>query len=299
MFFIRQENILVLAMSPNYRTIATRHGAVSVADTGGNGFPLLMLHGSANCKDVFRPQLEGPLAERHRLIAIDLLGHGQSANAEYPGTAYTLGGFAESAADVIAALGVKRLAVFGWSLGGHIAIEMLARQPIIAGLMLTGTPPVAPGPLGLLRGFQTNWDLLLASKEHFTERDVVRFHYLCFGDHGSAEMLEAIARSDGRVRAIAVSGMMRGDGADQKRTVETAKVPIAMVNGEHEPIARLGYIDGLDYQTLWDGRCHVIAGAAHAPFIERPEVFNALLNRFIANVEAYQQPVPMALPQSA
>lgn len=286
-------------MSPIHRMIATRHGAVSVADTGGSGFPLLMLHGSANCKEVFQSQLESPLAERYRLIALDLLGHGQSANAEYPGTAYTLTGFAESAADVVAALGVKRMAVFGWSLGGHIAIEMLSSQSIIAGLMLTGTPPIAPGPLGLLRGFQAHWDMLLASKEKFTERDVARFHHLCFGDHGSSEMLEAIARADGRVRTIAVNGMMRGEGADQKRTVETAKVPIAMVNGEHEPIARLGYIDGLDYQTLWDERCHVIAGAAHAPFIERPEVFNALLNRFIADVESYRQPVPMALPQSA
>ncbi|KKB12307.1 alpha/beta hydrolase [Devosia geojensis] len=286
-------------MSPSYRMIATRHGAVSVADSGGDGFALLMLHGSANCKEVFLPQLESPLAERYRIIAVDLLGHGHSANAEYPGKAYTLAGFAESIGDVVAALGVRRMAVFAWSLGGHVAIEMLARMPIIAGLMLTGTPPIASGPLGMLRGFQAHWDLLLASKEHFTERDIMRFHELCFGDNGGSDMIEAIARSDGRVRAIAVSGMMRGDGADQKRTIEEATVPIAMVNGEHEPIARLGYIAGLDYQTLWDDHCHVIAGAGHAPFRDRPEVFNALLNRFVSDVEAYKQPVPMVLPRSA
>lgn len=279
------------------RTLRTRHAEISIADSGGSGFPLLLIHGSGSAKEAFAPQFES--LERFRLIALDLPGHGQSGNAGDPATAYNVHGFAETIAELIASLRIDRMAVYGWSLGGHIAIELLSFHPAVAGLMLTGTPPVAAGSLGMLRAFHTKWDLLLASKEHFSERDALRFFALCFNGHGDPGLLEAIRRSDGRVRSTAVKSMMRGDGADQKRTVEQARVPIAMVNGEHEPFARLGYVAGLDYANLWEGRCHVIEGSGHAPFRDRPEVFNALLSRFVDDVAAHQVAEPATLARSA
>ena len=64
----------------------------------------------------------------------------------------------------------------GWSLGGHVGIELMARHPGVTGLMIVGAPPVGRGPVAMLRGFQTNLDLLLAAKEQFTEREAQRFY---------------------------------------------------------------------------------------------------------------------------
>lgn len=271
---------------PNVRSIATRHGTLSVADSGGTGFPFVLLHGSGSRKEVFAPLFEDHVTAALRIIAIDLPGHGASENATNPEASYRIGGLAEAVSDCVDALSLSAYGVLGWSLGGHLGIELLSRDARLKGLMVVGAPPVSPGPLGMLRAFQTNFDLLLASKEYFSERDVQRFFELCFHGNGSEADLAAIQRADGRLRPVFVRSMMRGEGVDQRRVVEQANVPLAMINGATEPFARLSYVRSLLYRHLWDGFCHEMDGAGHAPFIDLPDVFSALFLRFGADVAA-------------
>lgn len=267
------------------RTISTTVGNIRLTDTGGTGMPVLLLHGSGLSRAVFDRQIESPLAERLRLIAPDLPGHGDSEDARHAGD-YALPRLADCVSEVIAALGLDRFAIFGWSLGGHIGIELLHRLPGIAGLMLMGTPPVGRGPVAMLRGFNANWDMLLASKERFSPRDIERYAHLCFGDDVPPGALEAIRRADGRIRPAVSRSMLRGEGADQRRTVETADVPVAIIAGQHDPLVRLGYLSGLAVPYLWDGHVIVLPGTGHAAFREAADQFNALLLRFAADAEA-------------
>ena len=266
--------------------IRTEQADISVADTGGEGLPLLMLHGSGASKDVFAHQIQSSLPQRFRVVAIDLPGHGDSTDARDPARGYSITGFADTVAEVLNSLGIQRAAIYGWSLGGHIAIELAGSTSLVAGLMLTGAPPVGRGPLALLRGFHTRWDMLLASKEHFTERDAERFAALCFEDKIEPAFVAAIRRADGRARSVFQRSMMRGDGVEQKLTVENATVPVAIVNGAREPFARLGYFPTLHYGTLWRNTCVVISGAGHAPFWQKPDAFNPLLEQFCDDVAA-------------
>lgn len=264
--------------------LRTKHARISVRQSSGTGMPVMLIHGSGTSKDVFSKQFAHPMADRLRLMALDLPGHGDSSDATDPKAAYSLQGLAGTVGEVLDQLDIRHVAVFGWSLGGHVAIELVNSHPAIAGLMLTGTPPVSHGMLAMLRGFHTGWDVLLSSKEHFTPRDVERFARLCYGDHAEPAFLDAIRRSDGRVRANVFRSMMRGEGADQKQVVENASVPIAIVNGADEPFARLGYVNSLSYRMLWQDRCQIIAAAGHSPFLQKPEVFNPLLEQFAEDV---------------
>jgi len=262
--------------------IRTRAGALHVSDTGGRRAPIVMLHGSGASHAVFARQFDSPLAELHRLIAIDLPGHGLSENSIDPGL-YALPEMGAALNEVMGALELQRPTVLGWSLGGHVAIEMLAQGAPMQGLMLSGTPPLSPGPIGMLRGFQANLDLLLAAKEQFSERDALRFYQMCFHGAGDAGFLEAIRRADGRVRVAISRSLMQGEGADQKKMVERSSIPIAIVNGELETVTRLSYLSHLDYANLWGGTCHVLANAGHAPFWDQPDLFNRLLGQFAAD----------------
>jgi pimeloyl-ACP methyl ester carboxylesterase len=269
----------------NDKTIRVGEIDARVTDAGSGGFPLLMLHGSGMSRHAFDRQLNSALANRHRLVAIDLPGHGETANAADPATGYTITGLAQFVADAMKAMEIDRAAIFGWSLGGHVAIEMMAAYPeCVAGTMITGAPPVGRGPIAMLRGFQARWDMLLASKQTFTEKDAERYARLCFGNEPPAGIVETILRSDGRMRATVMRSMMRGDGADQRRTVETASVPVAIVNGSGDPITRASYLASLETASLWEGKTHTVSGAGHAPFWETPNVFNGLLHRFMEHI---------------
>lgn len=50
----------------------------------GKGEPLLLLHGGLGSIDMFRPMLLPKLAEKHKVIAVDLHGHGRTALGDRP-----------------------------------------------------------------------------------------------------------------------------------------------------------------------------------------------------------------------
>jgi pimeloyl-ACP methyl ester carboxylesterase len=279
--------------------LRTRHATISVRQSSGTGMPVMLIHGSASSKDVFAKQFAHPMADKFRLIAFDLPGHGQSSDAADPKSAYTVHGFAETAGEVLDQLGIRHAAVFGWSLGGHIAIELLNFHTAVAGLMLTGAPPVGNGMLAMLRGFHAGWDVLLTSKEHFSPRDVERYAKLCYGDNSEPAFLEAIRRADGRVRTTVFKSLMRGEGADQKHIIENTAVPVAIVNGADEPFARLGYVNSLAYRLLWQDRCQIISGTGHSPFWQAADTFNPLLAQFIEDVGRHSATLEKRMARTA
>jgi len=271
-------------MSTTDVSLAVQGLNIAVRISRGRGRPVLMLHGSGASSRVFEHQFEGELGETFRLVAPDLPGHGRSDDSSDPAADYTVAGLARIVDAVMEQLEVEAPAVYGWSLGGHVAIQLAATRGDIAGLALTGTPPVGPGAIASLRGFHARWDMLLASKVRFSPADAERFLRLCYGHSGTADVLAEIVRSDGRLRQQFLRSLMRGDGVDQKHVVETAVFPVAMIDGEHDPIVRRSYVDHLAYGHLWRGRCHLVAGAGHAPFWEQPVAFNQLLHRFVRDL---------------
>lgn len=124
------------------RDVRTSHGSLVVEECGSGETPVLLIHGNSSCRGVFQRQLDSPLSRRRRLVAFDLPGHGQSSDAPDPMRTYTLAGLADAAIELLERLGISEVVVLGWSLGGHIGIEMMQRFPGMKGLVITGTPPV-------------------------------------------------------------------------------------------------------------------------------------------------------------
>lgn len=264
-------------------SLATEHGNIAVEESGSGGLPLLLIHGNSSCRGVFHHQMRGRIAANRRVIAFDLPGHGQSDDAPDPARSYTMPGYAEAAVDVLRGLGISAAAVLGWSLGGHIGIEMIPRFPEMRGLMLTGTPPVTPADVAA--GFKPSPHMGLAGQEHFSEADVDAYAHATCGEPFAPFLRDAVARTDGRARKTMFEAFIAGRGIDQRQTVETSAVPLAIVNGNDEPFVNLDYLDDVVYANLWDGRCHRLPGVGHAPFWEAPEVFDPILERFLRDVD--------------
>ena len=263
-------------------TLATSHGAIAVEEAGQGDVPVLLIHGNSSCRSVFRQQLAGPLAQDHRLIAFDLPGHGDSGDAPDPVRSYTRPGLADAAIEILAKLGVGDVVLFGWSLGGHIALEMVPRLPRIRGVMISGTPPVGRGRMA--DGFIPAPHMKLAGQEHLSPEEIDAFGHAIFAEGFAPFLREAMARTDGRARKILFEAARAGIGVDQRQVVETTPVPLAVVNGADDPFIRLDYIDSLHYARLWEGECHRLPGLKHAPFWEAPDAFDPLLDQFLLDV---------------
>jgi pimeloyl-ACP methyl ester carboxylesterase len=95
--------------------------------------------------DQMRPQLEG----RHRVVAVDLLGHGGS---EKPESGYEVTNQADLVAQALGRLGVRDATVVGHSLGGAVAVALAERSPkLVNRLVIIDTSPGEhEGDLGLL-----------------------------------------------------------------------------------------------------------------------------------------------------
>ena len=273
-----------MTQSPHRHIIVTSHGSIAVEENGQNGIPVLLIHGNSSCRGVFRHQLRGRLVDNHRLITFDLPGHGESSNASNPNRSYSLGGLADAAVEVLDKMGVTEAVVFGWSLGGHIGIEMMSRFSGMRGLMITGAPPVKPGKM--IEGFNSSPHMGAAGKEELSEDDIEAFIQAIFGKSAEPFLHDAMARTDGRFRKRLFEAAHAGEGVDQRLTVESSPTPLAIVNGGADNIVKLDYFDTVAYANLWEGRCHRLDGASHAAFWEAPGDFDLILEHFLQDIES-------------
>ena len=106
--------------------------------------PLLLINGWTGDHRIFMPQI-AHFAERWRVVAINLRGHGAS---DAPQQEYTPPGFADDIAWQCGQLGLEKPVVVGHSMGGAIALELCARYPDLAlGLLMIDLPATAPAVL--------------------------------------------------------------------------------------------------------------------------------------------------------
>ncbi len=264
--------------------IRTSHGDIAVEESGSSGLPVLLIHGNSFCRRVFRNQMQGQLANNHRLIAFDLPGHGQSANAIDPRRSYTRPGLADAAVELLDKLGFDEGVVFGWSLGGHIGIEMIPRFPGMRGLMICGAPPVSPNQMS--QGFNSSPQLGIAGKQTLSEAEINAFVTGIFGDSAEPFLRDAVARADNRFRQRLFEAARNGEGVNQRLLVESSPVPLAVVNGGADRIVNLDYFDTVAYANLWEGRNHRLSSLGHAPFWEAPRDFDPILERFLHDVKS-------------
>ena len=266
------------------RLFATSHGAICVEDRGGSGIPLVMVHGNSTCRGVFARQMWDEVLRQRRIIAFDLPGHGDATDASEPERSYTRGGLADLALEVLATLDVREAVILGWSLGGHVGIQMLSQWPGVIGLILTGTPPIGRG--GMAEGFIDSPHRGLPSKGSFTSAEADRFARMIFGDPVPPFVRDAILRTDSRFREVLFGAVRAGEGLDQRAVVESSSTPIAVINGADDPLINLDYVDSLDYASLWEGRCHRLDDVGHAAFWHDAPRFNRLVARFLGDIGA-------------
>ncbi len=92
----------------------------------GEGEPLVLLHGAYMSNDVNWAGLIPTLAQEHQVIAVELQSHGRTTDRDTP---ITYEGMADDVAALLDALQIEETAVFGYSMGGAVAIRLAIDHP--------------------------------------------------------------------------------------------------------------------------------------------------------------------------
>jgi pimeloyl-ACP methyl ester carboxylesterase len=271
------------------------HGHQVVYRVAGQGPPVVLIHGMVNSSRHWRP-VALRLAERHTVIAPDLVGHGDSAT---PRGDYSLGAHASGARDVVNALGHERVTVVGHSLGGGIAMQYAYLFPERTERMVL----VSSGGLGrdvhlLLRAASLpGADYVLPA---LTSR-----HVLAFGRglgsllgrvglepagdvgvlaRGFASLDNAGSRQAflHTVRAVIEPGGQRVSAND--RLELAARLPTLIVWGERDSIIPAAH-GAAAHEAMPGSRFESFPGAGHMPHDDDPYRFAALLTEFCETTE--------------
>lgn len=245
---------------------------------------ILLIHGNSSCKEVFAGQLKDLIKTDLSIVVPDLPGHGESDNSRRPSTTYSFPGYALALSRLMRSLGYSSFHVMGWSLGGHIGIEMLASDPAVRSLLITGTPPVRLNPDGVARGFRWTAATALAGRKTFSCNDVRRYTTTMMGKRlgNDNRFLEMARRTDGNARRWMVANAMAGRGADEIDVVSASDRPIAVVQGKSDPFLRVDYLERVPFRNLWR-RKPILIDAGHAAHWESPIEFNDAMMDFVTN----------------
>ena len=105
-------------------------------ETHGEGRPLILLHGGLGSGEMFGPVIPA-LAAGHQVIAVDLQGHGRTADIDRPIDVRLMAG---DIAALIRHLGLEQADVVGYSLGGGVAFHTAVKSPeLVRRLVMVST----------------------------------------------------------------------------------------------------------------------------------------------------------------
>jgi pimeloyl-ACP methyl ester carboxylesterase len=264
-------------------TISLGSSTIAYRESPGAGTPIVLIHGNSCSGQAFERQFASSIADKYRLVALDLPGHGDSSPAMDPDTAYSLRGYAETLVQFVDRRGLQAAIFVGWSLGGHIVLQAAEQLDRALGFMVFGTPPLAR-PFAPAECFLPHEGSSHLFTESLAEAERRSFAALMFRSEGAVipeSFLADIQRTHPLARSRLLSKLLTEEFEDEVAIVERLPAPLAVLHGEHDQLVNAGYVRALSRFEIWRGSAQIIPDAGHAPQWENPESFNALLEDFI------------------
>ncbi|MFE9207073.1 alpha/beta fold hydrolase [Micromonospora sp. NPDC007230] len=254
----------------------------------GAGPPVVLLHGIGRTLEDFTAQHE-LLARDHRVISVDLPGHGGSAPLDAP---HTLPALARAVAEFLDAAGVTGPAhLVGNSLGGAVAMRLAADQPArAASLVLVNSAGFGPEVTVALRLLALRPLARLLLRPHpaiarRTERAI--FQDPAYATEERIALALAVARQPHAAQVMGELvrnlGTWRGVRpqwrAELLAAVAALDLPVLVVWGDRDLILPAHHLAAARAR-LPRARTHLFPDTGHMPQIERAQAFHALVTDF-------------------
>jgi pimeloyl-ACP methyl ester carboxylesterase len=266
------------------------HGERVAYRDAGTGETLLLIHGMAGSSATWRAVIP-ELSKKYRVVAPDLLGHGESAK---PRGDYSLGAFAASLRDLLDELGIRRATVVGQSLGGGVAMQFTyqhrdycERLALISSgglgpdlnwvlriLSAPGTelvlPVIAPQPVLNIGNKLASW--FRSAGIQSPRAGEMWSAYCSLSDRPTQRAFLRTLRSVVDVRGQAVSAL--------GKIHVSHGLPTLLIWGEEDRIIPVAH-GRAAHEAVPGSRLEVLPGVGHFPHVESPAAVVDILDDFI------------------
>ena len=258
----------------------------------GSGEAIVLLHGLAGSSDTWR-SLIGPLSRKYRVVAPDLLGHGNSTK---PRTDYSLGALSVLIRDVLNELGITRATFVGHSLGGGIAMQFVYQHPdYVQRLVLINSGGLGPDVGMLLRlaslpgaelvlpiiaakrlldPGERVWSLMRKAGIQSPRGEEMWRHYRSLSDGPTRQAFLRTVRGVIDHRGQAVSAL--------NRLNTRMNFPVMAIWGDRDAMIPVAHAYAAQ-QVRPDVRVEVLTDVGHFPHAERPAEVAELIDDFITS----------------
>jgi len=273
---------------PGGRILALPDGDLQVRERGPrDGSPIVLIHCFSCAMDWWDGML--PLLDHsHRVVEVDLLGHGGS---EKPSSGYTPQNQAKVVAEALKQLRVKDAEVVGHSLGGAVTVALSQEHPRLVGraVIIDMPPDNSYGDLGFIAGLAFQpvlGEALWQIKPDFSVRDGLEVAFAPGFDVPDA-FVEDVKRLTYTAYDDSPGGnddFLAEEPLDQR--MKSSGKPLMVLMGAEEQIVN-------DPQRALDqykaavpaAQIHLIAGAGHSPNVEKPRETARLVLGFAQEAE--------------
>lgn len=257
------------AHAPVSGPVTTPNGAVFVDDGGSGGLPVLFIHGNGADSTQWAAQLEH-LRKTRRAVALDLPGMGNSAPAANGDYSPKANAAAVDAA--VTSIGLKRFVLVGHSYGGAVAATYAAAHPEkVAAVIYADSAASVPAMSPQMQKFV---DALRADR-----MKVTRIWFAPMLKPSSQAVQDRVFATVEKSKVDAFAGALeRLAGYDAKSVVNAYPGPKFVIYAAdiESPAAFRPQFPDLPAEK--------ITGAGHWLMLDKPDEFNAALDKFLGDV---------------
>lgn len=278
---------------PGGKILHLSGGDLEVVERGPKtGSPIVLIH-CFTCAINYWDGMIPLLARQHRVVAIDLLGHGGS---EKPTSGYSVENQAELVARALGRLGVSDAEVVGHSLGGPVAFALAERSPQLVNriVAIDSIPDTSYGDVGFIGELPFKpviGEALWRIKPDFSIKDGLKVAFA-----PGFPVPDAFVEDVKRMTYSAYTGShdafddYTGEESLPKRAAALGK-PLLAIMGAEEQIAK-DPVEALAAYRAADpsAQTRLIAGAGHSPNVEKPARTAALVLGFAASSNGPNKP---------
>jgi len=295
--------------SLRFRTI---HGYRRAYRIAGSGPVILLIHGIGDNSTTWET-VQAKLAQRFTVIAVDLLGHGQS---DKPRADYSVAAYANGMRDLLSVLDIERATVVGHSLGGGVAMQFAYQFPqLVERLILVGTGGVtkdvnivlrwASLPMGgeALALLRLPW---LLPAVQVAGRAIGRVLGSTRVGRDLPDVLRVLADLPEPMASTAFTRTLRAvvDWRGQivtmlDRCYLAESIPVQIIWGTDDVVVPISHAR-MAHAAMPGSRLEIFERSGHFPFHDDPDRFVEVVERFIDTTEAseYDPEVRRALLRS-